>query len=313
MRILFFGTSAFAVPTLAALIASANHEVVGVVTQPDRPSGRGLQLQQSAVKRAAIELRPDLPIIQPERSRGKAFLAQVEELAPDALVVAAFGQILPQKLLDMPKFGGINVHGSLLPRWRGAAPMQYALIAGDAETGVTTMQMDAGLDTGDMLLKASLPILPEDTIETLESKLSALGAPLLIETLGRLADGTCPREPQDPDLATLAPSLPPDFGYIDWSKPAAQLANLIRGVTPRPGAWAFFGGKKIKVWTARPFESVNPNAAPGEVLSSKNELFVQAGDNTALLIESVQPEGKPRMTAADWYGGREWLRAESLT
>ncbi len=160
MRILFFGTTPFAVPSLVALLGSPDHEVLGVVTQPDRPSGRGLQVQQSAVKKAALERRPEMLVLQPERARRKEFVAQVAEIAPDALVVAAFGQILPQRLLDIPKYGGINVHGSLLPRWRGAAPMQYALISGDAETGVTTMQMDAGMDTGDMLLKAYLPSAP---------------------------------------------------------------------------------------------------------------------------------------------------------
>jgi methionyl-tRNA formyltransferase len=302
MRVLFFGTSPFAVPTLRALIDSPRHDVLGVVTQPDRPSGRGLQMQRSPVKRAAMELRPELPILQPERARKKVFVDEVAEIAPDVLVVAAFGQILPQRLLDLPKYGGINVHGSLLPRWRGAAPMQYALIAGDAETGVTTMQMDAGLDTGDMLLRATLPIGPNDTIDTLESSLSALGAPLLIETLDRLQRGDCPRMAQDAGLATYAPSLAPDAGFLDWNRLAQQLANQVRGVTPRPGAWIFFGGKRIKVWQAKAVEG-DASAGPGVVLSAKGPLIVAASDGSALAIESVQPEGKPRMGAGDWARG----------
>ena len=223
MRILFFGTTPFAVPSLLALLNSPEHEVLGVVTQPDRPSGRGLQVQQSAVKKAALARRPDMVILQPERARRKEFVAQVAEIEPDVLVVAAFGQILPQRLLDIPKYGGINVHGSLLPRWRGAAPMQYALIAGDVETGVTTMQMDAGMDTGDMLLKAYLPLGPDDTIDTVEEKLAALGAPLLLETLARLGRDNCPRDVQDESLVTYSPPLPADFGVLDWNKSAVEL------------------------------------------------------------------------------------------
>ena len=208
MRILFFGTSPFAVPTLQALLASS-HEVIGIVTQPDRPHGRGLQLAQSPVKKAALVLAPAIPILQPERARRREFVDQVRQMAPDALVVAAFGQILSQKLLDIPRLGGVNVHGSLLPRWRGAAPIQYALMAGDSETGVTTMQMDAGMDTGDILLMARVPITEDDNAQTLEEKLSAAGADLLMETLVRLEQGDCPRIPQDGDMATYAPSLGP--------------------------------------------------------------------------------------------------------
>jgi methionyl-tRNA formyltransferase len=302
MRILYFGTSQFAVPTLQSLFDSPRHTVLGVVTQPDRPSGRGLQLHESPVKRAALEARSDIPILQPEKARTREFREQVAEFEPDVLVVAAFGQILSQRLLDMPRYGGINVHGSLLPRWRGAAPMQYALMSGDSETGVTTMQMNAGMDTGDILLRQSIPIGPDDTVETIEATLSAIGAPLLLETLERLESGDCPREAQNDDEATYAPSLPSNIGYVDWLQPSRQIANLIRGVTPRPGAWAFLAGKRIKIWTAG-VDSGALAGDPGEVFTVKDALGVACGDGTALTITSLQPEGKPRMAASDWARG----------
>jgi methionyl-tRNA formyltransferase len=246
MRILFLGTSPFAVPVLQDLAQAPEHEVLAVVTQPDRPHGRGGKAGASPVKDAALRL--GLPVWQPERVRAKEFMQIVRDIAPDALVVAAFGQIIPQRMLDLPRYGGINVHGSLLPRWRGAAPMQYALMTGDTETGVTTMQMDAGLDTGDMLLKAMLPLEDTDNLATVEAKLSALAVPLLRETLDRLAHGNCPRTPQDALLVTQAPSLPPDIGALDWTRPAHALHNMVRGVTPRPGAYTFWQGKRLKVW-----------------------------------------------------------------
>ncbi|HEX5323732.1 MAG TPA: methionyl-tRNA formyltransferase [Capsulimonadaceae bacterium] len=302
MRILFFGTSPFAVPTLQALLLS-HHDVIGIVTQPDRPHGRGLQLAQSPVKKAAEALAPAIPLLQPERARAKDFVEAVRELSPDALVVAAFGQILPQRLLDIPRFGGINVHGSLLPRWRGAAPIQYALMAGDLETGVTTMQMDAGLDTGDILLEGRIAIAEEDSAQPLEEKLAALGADLLLETLTRLELGDCPRQPQDSEQATYAPSLPPDIGLLDWAKPADELSHLIRGLTPRPGAFAFYNGRRIKVWKA----SVGTDQAgesPGVVVNqTPTGIMVQAGNRTTLLLDEVQPESKTRMKASDWARG----------
>jgi methionyl-tRNA formyltransferase len=302
MRIVFFGTSAFAVPTLQALFDSSKHAVLAVATQPDRPSGRGLQLHQSPVKIAAIEAQHHVPILQPEKARTREFREQIAALAPDALVVAAFGQILSQRLLDLPKYGGINVHGSLLPRWRGAAPMQYALMAGDKETGVTTMQMDAGMDTGDMLLKATMPIESDDNVETIERKLSTIGAPLLLETLDCLERGDCPHIAQNPDEATYAPSLQPDIGFLDWTESARRLANLIRGVTPRPGAWMFHGGKRIKVWTAN--DEPDPAlGTPGEVVAVRDGVSVACAGGSVLTISLLQPEGKQRMAASDWARG----------
>src|ERR1043165_7656768 len=214
MRILFFGTSDFAVPTLEALGDSRDHEILAVVTQPDRPSGRGLHVADSAVKHEA--LKRGLPILQPRRVREEAFLEEARALAPDALVLAAFGQIIPQALLDLPPFGPINVHGSLLPAYRGAAPIQHAILNSESVTGITTIWMDAKLDTGDILLQRSMPIDPDDTTGTLTPKLAALGADLLIETLNLLAGEKCPRIPQNHDQATYAPSITQEDQIVCW-------------------------------------------------------------------------------------------------
>jgi len=316
MRILYFGTSPFAVPALKALVNS-HHEVIGVVTQPDRPTGRGLQLSASPVKKAAIEFAPHLPILQPEKARVRAFREQVEAMEPDVLVVAAFGQILTQRLLDGPKFGGVNIHGSLLPRWRGAAPLQYCLIAGDAETGVTTMQMDAGMDTGDILLQSRRVIGPDDTIETLERALSIDGAVLTLQTLDRLENGDCPRIPQEQGSVTYAPSIPADFGYIDLTRSAAEITHLIRGVSPKPGAFIGYGDRRIKIWKAEPISEGLTGLEPGEVaIIDRMGIIVQAGFQSGLRIVDVQPESKARMAASDWARGARLavgVRLESLT
>ena len=299
MRILYFGTATFAVPSLEALLASPDHEVLGVVTQPDRPRGRGGKFSASPVKEIAVAR--GLPVYQPEKVRAKDFVSQVREIAPDVLAVAAFGQIIPQRMLDIPPAGSINVHGSLLPRWRGAAPIQYSLMAGDPATGVTTMFMDAGLDTGDMLLAHALPLLDEDNYESVEAKLAAIGADLLLETLARIADGTCRRIPQDPALVTLAPALTPDAGLFDWSRPAADLHNLTRGVTPRPGAYTFFGGKRVKI--LRTSAGEEGAVGPGVIESiDRHGILVGTGKGALRLIE-VQPESKGSMAADAWARG----------
>ena len=309
MRIVYFGTSPFAVPSLEALLSS-RHEVVGIVTQPDRPTGRGLQLSVSPVKKAALTLAPGLPILQPEKARTREFREAARALEADVFVVAAFGQILSQRLLDTPRFGGINVHGSLLPRWRGAAPMQYCLVEGDSETGVTTMQMDAGMDTGDILLQCRREILPEDTLSTLEEKLSVDGAVLALETLDRVEAGNCPRLTQDRAIATYAPSLPPDFGFLDLNRTSRELTNLIRGVSPRPGAFLGWAGKRLKVWKAEPImseedlEDAVPSAKIGEIVKFETTgIIVQTGMDSFIRIVEVQPESKGRMTASDWARG----------
>jgi methionyl-tRNA formyltransferase len=271
-----------------------------VVTQPDRPQGRGGKMARSPVKAAATIA--GLTIHQPDKVRSRAFVEQVREIAPDALVVAAFGQIIPQAMLDIPPYGSINLHGSVLPRWRGAAPMQYALMAGDAETGVTTMLMDAGLDTGDILLQTRIALADEDNLGTLEPKLAEVGATLLIETLRRLAAGDCLRIPQDSSAVTLAPSLPPDTGAIDWRRPATEIHNLVRGVTPRPGAFFLWQGKRVKVWKTRLVEDI-PAGDPGrlEKIGSQG-ITVSTGDGALDLVD-VQPESKARMPADAWVRG----------
>ncbi len=309
MRILFFGTSPFAVPSLNVLLGSP-HQIIGVVTQPDRPHGRGMSESYSPVKKAVLANAPAMLLLQPEKARTKEFRLAVSELAPDILVVAAFGQILSQRLLDLPRYGGINVHGSLLPRWRGAAPMQYSMIAGDAETGVTIMQMSAGLDSGDILLQGAIPLGPNDDIDSVEERLSSLGADLLLQTLEQIEDGTVTATPQDESLVTYSPALPADFGFIDWTRPATEINNLIRGVTPRPGAFAFISGKRLKIWRSSVDESTG-DGEPGRVVEIRKigelGILVQSGANTRLLLKEVQPESKGRMGALDFARGARFV------
>ena len=309
MRLIFIGTSPFAVPSLQKLMASPEHEVLAVVTQPDRPQGRGGKLSVSPVKAAA--LARGLPLYQPEKVRAKEFVQTVRELAPEIIVVAAFGQIIPQKMLDIPPRGCINVHGSLLPRWRGAAPMQYALMAGDHETGVTTMMMDAGLDTGDILQQASLNLDAIQNLGELETNLAEVGADLLMQTLEAIVRGDCTRIPQDPALVTLSPSLPPETGEMDWSRPAVELHNLVRGVTPKPGAYAFVQGKRLKVWRTEIGEA-EAAGAPGtiETLGSGG-ITINTSKGTLRLCE-VQPESKGRMAADAWARGARLVPDQML-
>jgi methionyl-tRNA formyltransferase len=312
MRILFLGTSPFAVPSLNLLSQNENHTLLGVVTQPDRPHGRGGKQLESPVKTAALAL--GLPIYQPEKVRAKEFREFVRDLAPDALVVAAFGQLISGRMLAIPKYGGINVHGSLLPRWRGAAPMQYALIEGDSETGVTTMQMDVGLDTGDILLKSSLPLDTVTDLADLEQKLSVLGADLLIETLSALERGDCAPIPQEAELATYAPSLPSDFGEIDWMSSAVGIYNLVRGVTPKPGAFTFWQEKRLKIWETRPLATpLKCDGIPGVIQNVDRQGITVSTGSGALLLVSVQPESKGRMNAADWARGARITAGSAFT
>jgi methionyl-tRNA formyltransferase len=302
MRVLFFGTSPFAVPALQALHdAAPRHEVIGVVTQPDRPSGRGMKLHFSPVKELALAL--DYPVHQPERVRRKPFPAEVAALAPDALVVVSFGQIIPQAMLETPRFGGINVHGSLLPRWRGAAPLHHALIAGDAETGVATMQMEPTLDTGPTYLVARTPIGPHDTVATLESRLAAMGAPLLKETLDRLEADDLPPTPQPEEGVTYAPPVTREMGFLDPAEEDAEaLERRIRGTLPRPGAFLSIAGRPVKVLEARVLHT--GSGSPGTVTEvRKDGVVIAAAGNSALLLTRVQPENKGPMATADWARG----------
>ena len=304
LRIVFFGTAEFAVPSLESLI-DAGHEILAVVTQPDKPQGRGRLVLPSPVKVAA--LAHNLPVLQPKRVRSESFLQKMRDLSPDLLALAAFGQVIPQALLDLPPLGPINVHGSLLPKYRGAAPIQRAIMAGESVAGVTTMWMDASLDTGDMLLKASIPVEIDDTSGTLIEKLALLGAGLLIETLEGLIAGTLPRIPQDHSEATLAPAILPEEGEIRWNESATQIRNRVRGMLPKPGAYTELNGKRLKIWGMEIVEGAPElQLAPGTVVQIQKRpagALVSAGSGTLTLLTEVQPESGKRMSAADWARG----------
>ena len=312
LSIVFFGTADFAVPCLEALL-QAGHRVLAVVTQPDKEQGRGRQLAGSPVKQAALRLA--LPVLQPRRVRSEAFIARIREMAPDVLALAAFGQIVPQALLDIPPLGPINVHGSLLPKYRGAAPIQRAIMAGETETGVTTMWMDATLDTGDMLLSEAIPINPEDTAGTMFPKLAEVGARLLVETLDGLAAGTIVRKKQDDSQATLAPAIQPADAEIDWGQNATQIHNRIRGVTPKPGAFTSIRGKRVKIWSTTPADRLASTLPAGAVVAINKRppgLRVSCGDGSELLVLDAQPESGKRMSAADWARGLRLEPGESF-
>ena len=318
LRIVFFGTAEFAVPALEAL-AGAGHEILAVVSQPDKPQGRGMQVVASPVKRAAERL--GLPILQPRRVRAASFVEKMREMKPDVLALAAFGQIIPQDLLDVPPLGPINIHGSLLPKYRGAAPIQRAIMAGEAETGVTTMRMEAALDTGDMLLKAIIPIGPDDTSGAIFPKLAALGAGLLLETLVGLANGTLARIPQDDSQATLAPLIKPEDSLLNWNETARAMDCRIRGLSPKPGVFATIEingqAKRVKIWNLKPAETdAETDAEPGTVLAiEKNPpaLLVAAGGGTVARILEAQPENGKRMAAAEWARGARIKAGDRFT
>jgi len=297
MRVVFLGTPAFAVPTLEALL-SAGHEVLSVLTQPDRPSGRGRQLAVSAVKAAALRL--NLPVYQPERVRRPEAVAALADLHPDVMVVVGYGQIIPQSVIDIPPHGIINVHGSLLPRYRGAGPIQWAIANGETVTGVTTMRIDAGLDTGDMLLKAETPIGPDETATELGARLAPMGAALLIETLRRIA--SIAPEKQDSAQATYAPLLKKEDGLIDWRQSAATIHNRARGFQPWPGAYTRFRGRKLHLWKTRLSNApLLPAAQPGTLLLQP--LRAVCGEGALELIE-LQLEGRNRITADSFVNGQ---------
>lgn len=294
------GTSPFAVAALQALV-DAGYEVVGVVTQPDRPSGRGQSVHKSPVKVLAESL--GLELFQPEKIRASESVERVKSLEPlDFIVVAAFGQIIPQTILDIPRLGSINVHGSLLPKLRGAAPIQYAVLQGEPVTGVTTMLMDAGLDTGDMLLKAETEIHPDENAGELMMRMAEVGAALLIETLHGLERGEITPEMQDDSEATVARSIKPEEAKIDWTKPAGEIVNLVRAFTPRPGAYTFFSGSRMKVFMAEVGASEKSGEAGEIVEVGSDSITVVAGEGFVRLRE-VQPENRKRMNAGEFARG----------
>jgi methionyl-tRNA formyltransferase len=297
VRLVFLGTPAFAVPTLERTV-QAGHDVVAVLTQPDRPRGRGQQPAPPPVKEAALRL--GLPVYQPERVRRPEAVEQLRSFGADAMVVVGYGQIIPQVVIDLAPLGIINVHASLLPKYRGAGPIQWAIVNGETRTGVTTMRINAGLDTGDMLLKTETEIGPEETAVELGSRLAVMGADLLVETLAGLAAGTIVPEPQDDSQATLAPLLKKEDGRIDWSAPATAIHNRVRGLQPWPGGFTTFRGQTLSVLRTR-VAGVG-QGAPGRIVSLR-PLLVTSGDGT-LEIAEVQMEGRKRMAAADFVNGQ---------
>ena len=316
MRIAFFGTPAPAVPSLRALLEAGDVEVAAVVTNPDRPSGRGHRLTAPPVKVLAQDA--GVPVWQPERPR--AVLEKLRGLAVDACAVVAYGAILPQDLLDAGGAGFVNLHFSLLPRWRGAAPVQHSILAADPETGVTCFVLEAGMDTGPVLLRQATPLQPRETAGELMARLAALGAPVLADAIRGLVDGTIRPEPQDHDAATLAPKITPDDARIDWAADAAAVDRAVRAFNPVPGAHTTFDGRRLKVHrvrvapSARPWEPQeasperrqgrSPGEIAGTVVGRVDGLpVVGCGAGTAVLLEEVQPAGKPRMAGADFANG----------
>lgn len=305
------GTPDFAVGTLKALLASG-HEVLAVVTQPDKPKGRGKAMQFTPVKEVAVEA--GVPVYQPRKVREEAFLAELRKLNPDVIVVVAFGQIIPKSILELPKYGCVNVHGSLLPKYRGAAPIQWAVIDGEKVSGVTTMKMDAGLDTGDMLLTREVVLEKDETGGSLFDKLSTVGAELLIETLKALENGTVTPIQQPKESPTAyASMLTKQMGQIDWNKSAVEIERWIRGLNPWPSAYTHLGGKTLKIWRAHVEERGGlTECQPGTVaVLDKQQLGVQTGEGV-LLIDELQLEGKKRMETDAFLRGFAVSMGETL-
>ena len=304
MNLIFLGTPSFAVPTLEAIV-TAGHRVLAVFTQPDRPKGRGGQLAASPVKETAVRL--GLPVHQPERVRRPEIVEQLTQFHPDAMVIVGYGQIIPQSIIDIPPRGIINVHASLLPKYRGAAPIQWAIANGEKRTGITTMRIDAGLDTGDMLLKWETEIGPEENAIELGERMSVAGAELLVRTL---ADNPLPVK-QDPAQATLAPILKKEDGLIDWSWPAEKIHNRVRGFLPWPGAYSSFREQGFHIWKSR-VASEPGGHHPGLLRPMKKRLLIDCGDGSALEAIEVQLEGRKRMPAEAFLAGYHLNENETL-
>lgn len=299
MRVIFMGTPDFAVPSLEALLTK--HEVVLVVTQPDKPKGRGKKMVPTPVKACALE--HGIPVLQPEKVKEPEFVEQLRSYEPDLIAVTAFGQILSEPILEMPKYGCINVHGSLLPKYRGAAPMQWSIIDGEKVTGITTMYMAKGLDSGDMLLKAEVEITDEDTFATIHDKMAVTGANLLLDTLDQLEAGTLERIPQDHDAATYAPMITKETGHIDWSKNRQDIINLIRGLNPVPAAYTIYGEEVLKIFGASLSDVQANSAANGEIVAVVKKGFVVKCGDGCLLITEVQARGGKRMMTDAYLRG----------
>lgn len=309
MRIIYMGTPDFAVPVLESLVQS-RHEVIAVVTQPDRQKGRGKAVLFPPVKEKALEYH--IPVYQPVKAKDPEFMELLETLHPDCIAVAAFGQILPKRILDLPKYGCLNVHASLLPAYRGAAPIQWCIIDGQKETGITIMQMDVGLDTGDMLNQVVVPIEEKETGESLYNKMAVLGGPLLLETLEQAEAGTLHPRKQDDEKSCYAKMLTKELGNICWEKPAEEIERLVRGLNPWPSAYSFYRGKTLKIWKADVLEE-NSTQKPGQIVSvSDGSICVQTGAGM-LQLKEVQLEGKKRMKADAFLNGCHMEAGEMLT
>jgi methionyl-tRNA formyltransferase len=301
MRIVFIGAGDIGVPTLHALLQSREHRPAGVVTQPDKPVGRAQRIEAGPIKKAIVGTT--MPILQPSRIKDRQAIEQIRVLLPDVIVVMAYGQILPRDLLEIPSVACLNLHASLLPRWRGAAPIQAAIAAGDRETGITVMYMAKGLDTGDILLQRKIDVLPADTGGSLHDRLAQIAPDALFDALKMLAEGSAPRIPQEEALATYAPKLTRDDGKIDWSEPAEAIERKIRAFNPWPGAFMKLHGQNLKIYSA---SIVDLSGKPGKILCSEKELVIAAGKG-AVSVDEVQLEGKRRMHVAEFLRGHAVL------
>jgi methionyl-tRNA formyltransferase len=316
LRIVFCGTPNFAVPSLKKLIAEPDFELLGVFTQPDRPRGRGQELSFSPVK--AVALESHIPVHQPEKIRAPEVEQQLRALAPDAIVIIAYGQIIPARLLPIPRLGWINLHASLLPKYRGAAPIHWAIANGETITGNTSMRIDAGMDTGEMLLHQQLPIGPDETSPELADRLSQAGAPLLLETLRGLQSGTVVPRRQDDSQATNAPLLKREDGRIDWECPAKEIYNRMRAFTPWPGAYTLFRGQTCHIW-GRPWPSPGeqvsheiPQHPPGTLVPYQGHWLVTCSPATQLLLTHVKLEGRKQISAIEFANGARLQTGEQF-
>jgi methionyl-tRNA formyltransferase len=315
MRVVFCGTPPFAVPALKQLLSQSDFEIAAAITQPDRARGRGQEVSFSPVKETA--LAAGIPVHQPETIRAREAQELLETLAPDVIVIIAYGQIIPRRLLTIPRLGWINLHASLLPKYRGAAPINWAIVNGESETGVTSMRIDAGMDTGEILLQREMEIGPRETAPELAARMSELGAPLMTETLRRLAAGTISPRPQTHELASSAPMLKKEDGRIDWSRPAQEIFNRIRGFAPWPGAYTSFRGQACHIWGEpashdlgeQRAQQAEPSAA-GTLLVERNTALVRCGGATYLRLLGVKLEGRKQVSAADFVNGAHLFSGE---
>lgn len=302
------GTPDFAVPALQAL-ADSRHEVTLAVTQPDKPKGRSGKLSMSAVKNCAVSL--GIPVFQPAKVKNEEAVERIRREHPDVIVVAAYGQILSEELLNIPGYGCLNIHGSLLPKYRGAAPVQWAVINGEEKSGLTIMQMDKGLDTGDILLQEETALQSEETAGSLYDRLSAMGGPLILKALDLLEEGTLTRKPQSAEGSSYAKMLKKEDGLIDFGRPAAEIGRLVRGLNPWPSAYTYYEGKMLKIWSASAAASSH-GAAPGKVIAvTKDEIRIACGDGE-LILHEIQLEGKKRMQVHDFLLGTHVREGEML-